>query len=105
MRRALGRIVPPEILERRRKAFLVRGPIVALEASRTKIQSLMNTSLAGEYGWISPELLSSSLEHTIEKSDPTWSVPIMKAIGLELWLKGNQSTLKNVILGWPAEIN
>jgi asparagine synthase (glutamine-hydrolysing) len=90
MRRALSDIVPPEVLERRRKAFLLRGPIAALRASKTAIESAIAGSAAADYGWIAPDLLLQAIQG-VTTGDPKWTMPIIKAIGFELWLRNHSS--------------
>lgn len=43
MRRALKEIVPAEILERRRKAFLSKGPLALLQANKERIEANLPT--------------------------------------------------------------
>jgi len=86
MRRALKDIVPTEILERRRKAFLIRGPLAWMEANRERIEAMFADSLAAECGFIEPKALRSSLELTVRGVDPKWRRALMKTIALELWL-------------------
>lgn len=87
MRRALKDIVPTEILERRRKAFLIRGPLAWMQANRERIEAMFADSLAAECGFIDPKALRSSLELTVRGVDPKWRRALMKSIALELWLK------------------
>lgn len=88
MRRALRGIVPEKILERRRKAYLVRGPLVALQHAQSTIKSLLCSSRIGDQGFISvPELLAS-FDQIISGQDLRWSHGLMRAIAFELWLRG-----------------
>jgi asparagine synthase (glutamine-hydrolysing) len=87
MRRALKEIVPVEVLERRRKAHLVRGPIAAMQAFQATIESSIANSARSELGWVDPERLRQAVNRAIDGADPKWSMAIMRAISLELWLK------------------
>lgn len=86
MRRALKDIVPTEILERRRKAFVSRAPLLWLQKTREQIEALFADSLAAECGFIDPKALRSSLELTVRGVDQRWNAALMKTIGWELWL-------------------
>ena len=87
MRRALKEIVPAEILERRRKAFLGRGPIAWLQANWESIEAIFADSCAAELGLIDPGELRSSLQLTMRGVERTWRAALMKTIGFELWLR------------------
>lgn len=92
MRRALKDIVPTEILERRRKAFITRGPLAWLHEVREQIEALFADSLAAECGFIDPKALGSSLELTLRGVDQRWRAALMKTIYLELWLNARNGT-------------
>jgi asparagine synthase (glutamine-hydrolysing) len=87
MRRALVNIVPQEILERRRKAFLIRGPMAMLQQQENSIRTLFVDSLAAQWGFIDANQFRTALDHTIRHSDPRWVLPIIKAISFEMWLR------------------
>lgn len=89
MRRALREIVPMGVLERRRKAYLSRGPLISLRASKEKIDALFTDSFAAAHGLIDRAQLRSAWDLTISRGDPQWSGFIMKTIGLELWIRGS----------------
>ena len=88
MRRALAGIVPTEILERRRKAYLIRGPLSALRGAQSKINSLFDNSHIGDRGWVSVPKLQASLEDIAAGRDLRWVHALMRAIAFELWLQG-----------------
>ncbi len=87
MRRALRDIVPPEILERRRKAFQLRGIVTLLTQSKAVIHNLFRESIAADMGFIEPNVLESSLELISAGGDSRWSSCLIRTIGFELWLK------------------
>ena len=83
MRRALKGIVPPGVLQRRRKATAFRGPLAAL--------ALSFPELAGE--WLSTDLriidvprLSNCLQQALN-GEPTPIVSAFRALELESWLR------------------
>jgi asparagine synthase (glutamine-hydrolysing) len=87
MRRALREIVPTEILERRRKAFLIRGPLALLQESRGKIEALFADSCAVDRGFIDPAAFRSSLQLTVQGVDHKWRRALMNTVSFELWLR------------------
>jgi asparagine synthase (glutamine-hydrolysing) len=89
MRRALKGVVPEAILERRRKAYLVRGPIVEMRESRDKISLLLKDSILGDRRIIEPDLLLTGLDLALRGEDSKWTHALVRAIALELWLRGN----------------
>jgi asparagine synthase (glutamine-hydrolysing) len=89
MRRALGNIVPVEILERRRKAFLIRGPIASFQQSQGKIEALFADSRAVDYEFIDHKQLRKAMDLTVAAVDPKWWPALFRVINFELWLRGN----------------
>jgi asparagine synthase (glutamine-hydrolysing) len=87
MRRALANIVPSEILDRRRKAFLSRTPILLLREAQSPNSDLFADSLAAKHGFINPSAVRSALQHAREGKEYRWSICLLRAIGLELWLR------------------
>ena len=89
MRRAMKDIVPPEILERRRKAYLIRGPLAALRNAQSRLSSLFDSSHIGNHGFVSVPKLQSAFEEIVAGRDLRWSHALMRAIAFELWLAGH----------------
>jgi asparagine synthase (glutamine-hydrolysing) len=94
MRRALKDIVPAAVLERRRKGYLARGPLVALQNGRDAIKGLLEAPLAGEYGFIDPVELRRLLDPITAGKDMTHWPLLMKTIAFELWLRANAGRLE-----------
>jgi asparagine synthase (glutamine-hydrolysing) len=87
MRRGLKCILPTEVLERRRKAYISRGPIVALQNSRSPIESLLGNPVLGEMGWIDSKALRLFAEAVLSGHDITrWSL-LLRALTVEIWLR------------------
>jgi asparagine synthase (glutamine-hydrolysing) len=86
MRRALKGIVPDEILERKRKAFMSHGPIAGLRNAQQKIRDLLADSLSVEYGLIDRDQFLLAFENeltgNLEKIGQ-----IARTISVELWLR------------------
>lgn len=88
MRRALAGIVPAEILDRKRKAYVSRRPLVDLEAAFPRIEMLFQNSILASQGWLdrnaSLEALSRAKHGQLESI-----VPILALLQMELWLQSS----------------
>ncbi len=87
MRRALIGIVPDEVLNRRRKAFLVRPPIAVTPRQRPDRTGASRQMISVALGIIDAEGLSQILNkanHGLEIP----IVPLMRTLALESWLAG-----------------
>jgi asparagine synthase (glutamine-hydrolysing) len=93
MRRSLSGIVPREILDRRRKGYQIRGPLAAIQQSYTEIDTLLTGSRIAASGLIDMSKAREALELTGRGCEAKWWRPLMRAINLELWLRGNESIL------------
>jgi asparagine synthase (glutamine-hydrolysing) len=91
MRRALIDIVPGELLNRKRKAFVDRGPRVAIAAEWPHLlepgQSLLTSSL----GIVDSRCFTEALQK-IQEGANVPIVPLMRALGIELWLRNLTSS-------------
>lgn len=98
MRRALAGIVPEQILERRRKAFVVRGPMSALSSSWTQICALTEHMISDTLGFVDRTAFLESLESARQgREEPL--VLILHALRLELWLR---NAVRRGILSIPG---
>jgi asparagine synthase (glutamine-hydrolysing) len=86
MRRGLVKIVPHEILERRRKAFQLRASLSTLQQVRPNLEQLFANSAIASAGFVDIDALRFVLERTAH-GDPEWWQALIKTIALELWLK------------------
>jgi asparagine synthase (glutamine-hydrolysing) len=89
MRRALESLVPAEVLERRRKAFLIRRPLKYLQFAYESSPSLYQNSRAAELGYIDVQKFRQSLEAAANGGEVRWWHALMKTIILELWLRAD----------------
>lgn len=96
MRRALRGIVPTEILERSRKAFIIRGPLTLLRQSHETIRVLLDDSLVGQRGLIDPVVLQHELHLATTNGDPKWCIAILRTLDLELWLRARSGRFRCV---------
>jgi asparagine synthase (glutamine-hydrolysing) len=89
MRRALKGIVPEEILQRRRKAYLIRGPLALIRRDREQIEALITNSIAAAFGFIDPAIFTSALHEVTAGDSPLWWPSILRTIAIEIWLRSS----------------
>ena len=87
MRRALAGIVPDEILNRRRKAFVARGPRQAISSEWAALVEMSQHMASGSLGIVDPETFLDALNKA-RSGQEVAIVPLMRTIGIELWLRG-----------------
>ena len=85
LRRALRNIVPAAILDRRRKAFVSRGPTLALTSSLWDSRSV--GWIAEELGMIDAKKFSDVVEHARRGAEVPL-VTMVRTLLLEDWLQG-----------------
>jgi asparagine synthase (glutamine-hydrolysing) len=98
MRRALAGIVPAEILARKRKAFVSRGPRLALSKELDVLLRMTGHMIISSLGIVQPELFCEALRNARHDSQAQIT-PLRRAIALEKWLEHlalwNQVQLNN----------
>jgi len=87
MRRALRGIVPDPILERRRKAYLVRSPLTALRNGQAEIARLFDRPRIGQFEYVSIPRLKECMERVVSGRDLRWLHALSRTIAFELWLR------------------
>ena len=92
MRRAFQGIVPGEVLAQKRKAVVSRGPLRLIEASQEAIHRMFAGSLLAALGWIDVPRFHSEIKNTIERRDPTWSLPLLNTVYAEMWLQSSTAS-------------
>jgi asparagine synthase (glutamine-hydrolysing) len=86
MRRALRGIVPEEVLERKRKAFVSHGPLSHLRDARKKVEALFADPLVAKYDFIDRRQFLSAIDTELV-GEMKWISHLTKAIDVELWLQ------------------
>jgi asparagine synthase (glutamine-hydrolysing) len=86
MRRALVGIVPGELLNRKRKAFVNRGPRVGIATEWPHLQELGQYMLMSSLGMTDSARFVEALQKIREGEDVP-IVPLMRTLGIELWLR------------------
>lgn len=87
MRNALRDIVPAEILERKRKAYVIRKPLISLQGEYERILALFTNSLVAEHGLVAPSKLRRATRSVCDGREPHHWRAVMRYISLELWLR------------------
>lgn len=103
MRRAFKGVLPEEILERRRKAFLLRSPLLALQRAQVKLEALFTESLMGGSGLVDQAKLQNALNLAAGRGDAQWWQPLIQSIAFELWLRSNSISIDSADA--PARVN
>jgi asparagine synthase (glutamine-hydrolysing) len=86
MRRALRGIVPDEILNRKRKAYVTRSPLAVIARQREQLMTSRSGLIAGSLGIINSEAFFNALDAARQgKQVPL--VPLLRALSLERWLQ------------------
>lgn len=89
MRRALAGIVPEEILNRKRKAFVIHGPLKAISAEWERVRSFCVRMRSDALGIID----SSAFLHVLTDARAGHMVPLvalLRTVMLEQWLRSLQ---------------
>jgi asparagine synthase (glutamine-hydrolysing) len=86
MRGALRNLVPREILERRRKAYLIRGPINLIRHERDWLAQRLRAMRCVEMGLVDPSSLRVALDSIAIERNPEWMPYFMRLMSFEFWL-------------------
>jgi asparagine synthase (glutamine-hydrolysing) len=86
MRRALVGIVPDEILNRKRKAYVVRAPRMAIAARWGDLQTLSHNMIAESLGIVSSAPFRLALENVRDGKELA-IFPVRRMLQLECWLR------------------
>ncbi len=90
MRRALAGIVPVELLNRKRKAFVARGPMTGIVEGWSSIGQITQQMILESLGILDARKLQEALQTA--RSGQEVAIPLLtRPLGLELWLR----SLKN----------
>ena len=84
MRRALKGIVPDEVLNRRRKAFVIRSPILTISEQLTRIDEKKELTMSS-FGLVDRARLLEEMRRAVCGADVP-IVPLLRAFTLEGWI-------------------
>jgi asparagine synthase (glutamine-hydrolysing) len=111
MRRAFTGLVPDEILNRKRKAFVSRGPMDAISKGWENLREFSEHMVSGSLGIIDSEAFAEAWQQ-VHKGSEVPLVPLLRTLGIELWLRGcrtqkilseNRSSLARMSLRGPRK--
>lgn len=86
MRRALAGIVPEELLHRKRKAFVIRGPLKAIASEHFGFEEKTRNMASEALGIIDSSILASALRNV--HLGGTLSVPsLLRVFAIDRWLQ------------------
>ena len=86
MRRALVEIVPAEILNRKRKAFVARAPLAAILAELPALVELSQSMASSSLGIVDARRVSEAFERA-RRGQEVPTVPLLRTLGAEFWLR------------------
>jgi len=86
MRRSLAGIVPLEILNRRRKAFVVRGPLGAISAEWPRLVELSQHMVGSSIGIVEPKSFAETLNKAHQGQEVA-AVALTRTLSVEFWLR------------------
>lgn len=92
MRRALTGIVPDEILNRRRKAYVARSPLIAISNEWDCLRRVCEQLLSGSLGVVNSEAFA----HALERARVGHEIPVVivkRTLCIELWLRSAANSL------------
>jgi asparagine synthase (glutamine-hydrolysing) len=86
MRRALVGIVPDELLNRRRKAFLARTPMTAISKEWPGLVQLSERMICSSLAIVNPRQFSEALQRA-RNGQEVAMITLMRTLATELWLR------------------
>jgi asparagine synthase (glutamine-hydrolysing) len=86
MRRALMGIVPDELLNRKRKAFVARGPRVAMSMHWARLTEISRHMVTSSLGIVNSGAYCDALEQA-RNGQEVPIIPMMRTIAVEMWLR------------------
>lgn len=103
MRRALADIVPGELLNRKRKAYLTRAPIAVISAERTRLAESNEQLAISSLGIVSSKKFREAMEEALHGHNIP-IVSLMRTLTVEFWLRSlsNRSVLVDASRGTKA---
>lgn len=86
MRRALAGVVPEEILNRKRKAFVARRPLVGIADQFEGLLQTLDPMIAASFGIVDPIAFRRELDKA-RVGRGALPIPLLRTIGIEMWLR------------------
>jgi len=89
MRRALAGIVPQPVLERKRKAFILRAPIVSIAKNWSTLETITQQMVSEELGIVNAKKFQDVLLK-IRDGHAVPLVPVIRTLLIEQWLRASR---------------
>lgn len=86
MRRALGGIVPDEVLNRRGKAFVAKAPLLRISREWAGLLSKTQDLVSSSLGFVDVERLINTLQDAKQGAEVPL-IPLMRILAIEIWLR------------------
>lgn len=86
MRRSLAGIVPDEIINRRRKAYVARAQVVAVGADWSELLEAITNMASSSIGIVNRDVVLLMLKHARNGGDVAM-VPLIRTLCFEFWLR------------------
>jgi asparagine synthase (glutamine-hydrolysing) len=86
MRRALLGIVPNEVLNRKRKAFVARAPLTAICTEFSALLALAQNSISSSLGIVDGAAFADVLRKGRDGQQVPL-IPVMRTVAIECWLR------------------
>jgi asparagine synthase (glutamine-hydrolysing) len=87
MRRALVRVVPDELLNRKRKAYVARAPLNAVSNGWATLTEVSLHMITSSLRIVDANKFSEALQKA-RHGQQVAAVTVMRTLGIELWLRG-----------------
>jgi asparagine synthase (glutamine-hydrolysing) len=85
MRRALVNIVPHELLNRKRKAYVARSTLAAISADWNRYSNLTQYMASGSLRMVDPKAFLDALQKARHGQEVS-AVTVIRTLGIEFWL-------------------
>ena len=86
MRRALAGIVPHEVLNRKRKAFISRGPLAAFSADLERSLENAKSMISSAQGIVNPDAFAAALQEACSGGEVPL-VSLLRTLSLASWIR------------------
>jgi asparagine synthase (glutamine-hydrolysing) len=86
MRRAVSGIVPQELLNRKRKAFVIRGPLMAISSEFETLEARARDMLSSSLNIVMPPALVAALQEA-RAGGRAAVTPIVRVFAIERWFQ------------------
>jgi asparagine synthase (glutamine-hydrolysing) len=90
MRRALVGVVPDQVLNRKRKAYVARAPLVAISMEWASLAEMTEHMVSSSLGIVDRKALSQALEG-VRQDKEVPVIPLTRTLCLESWLRSVNS--------------